>query len=121
MCPKRGNGTRPTVQQQRQNVLVRPADIKNCETEAMWRAQTRDVAAYLLLQLKKCESTTAIITFPEVYRLSFPLASRQTCNLHGGGLGRREGYGGRMRDLFNLLQILLEEAAYPRPPFMSLQ
>jgi hypothetical protein len=87
----------------------------------MWRVQIRDVAAYLLLQWKKCESTTAIISFPDFYRLSFPLARKQTCNLHGGGLGRREGYGGGMRDLFNLLQILLEEAAYPRPPFMPLQ
>jgi hypothetical protein len=101
--------------------VVRPADIKNYQTEAMWRVQIRVVAAYLLLQLKKCESTTAIITFPEFHRLSFPLARSETCNLHGGGLGRRGGYGGRMRDLFNLLQILLEEAAYPRPPFMPLQ
>jgi hypothetical protein len=71
--------------------------------------------------LKKCESTTAIINFTDFYRFSLTLATRQTCNLHGGGLGRREGYRGRMRDLFNLLQILLEEAAYPRTPFMPLQ
>jgi hypothetical protein len=87
VCKEGGYGTAPTVQQEGKTTML--LNLLMLKTIEQKRVDERDLAAYLLLQLKKCEITTAIISFPDFYRLSFFLTRRQTCNLHGGGSGRR--------------------------------